>query len=90
MANWLFIPPTVLEGPIGTHRLFEFYKMDKGITIVRNPKGGWKQIRYPVDSDLDTYPAAYRGGYQYEVDDATRESLINGNVGVTAENFTQL
>ena len=90
MSNWLFIPPTVLEGPIGTHRLFEFYKMDKGITIVQKPTGGWAQIRYPVDDDLDLYPAAYRGGYEYVVDDATRESLINGNVGVTTENFTEL
>lgn len=90
MTNWLFTPPTVLEGPAANHRLFEFFKIDRGITIVQKPTGGWQQIRYPVDDNLDTYPVAYRGGYKYEVDDATRESLINGNVGVTTENFTEL
>lgn len=90
MTSWLFSPPTVLEGPVANHRLFQFFKIDRGITIVQKPTGGWEQIRYPVDGDLDYYPVAYRGGYEYEVDDATRESLINGNVGVTTENFTEL
>lgn len=87
MADWIFTPPTVLEGPIGTHRLFYFYEMDKGVTIVMTTAGTYRQIRYPVDSDLETYPQVYRGGYEYTVDDATREALINGNVGVTTDNF---
>jgi len=90
MTEWLFKPPTVLEGPIGEHRLFYFYKMDRGITIVQKLSGGYAQIRYPMDGDLDSYPVVYRGGYEYTVDDATREALINGNVGVTTENFTEL
>ena len=88
MADWIFNTPTVLEGPIGTHRLFYFYEMDKGVTIVMTTAGTYQQIRYPVDSDLETYPQVYRGGYKYTVDDATREALINGGVGVTVDNFT--
>jgi hypothetical protein len=90
MAEWLFKTPTVEEGPAGEHRLFYFYKLDRGITIVKNPTGTYAQIRYPVDDSLLSYPEVYRGGYEYTVDDATREALINGNVGVTTENFTQL
>lgn len=90
MTNWTFIPPTVEEGPIGEHRLFQFYKLDRGVTIVQKTTGGYAQIRYPVDDSLENYPQVYRGGYEYTVDDATREALINGNVGVTTENFTQL
>ena len=90
MTNWIFTPPTVEEGPIGDHRLFQFYKLDRGITIVQNANGDYLQIRYPVDDSLDNYPQVYRGGYQYTVDDATREALINGGVGVTTENFIQV
>jgi hypothetical protein len=90
MAEWLFKTPTTLEGPIGQHRLFYFYKMDRGLTIVEKTTGGYQQIRYPVDSDLDSYPAVYRGGYQYTVDDATKAALIAGGVGVTEDNFTAL
>jgi len=90
MTTWLFKTPTVEEGPAGEHRLFYFYKIDRGITIVLKPTGGYAQIRYPVDDDLDTYPAVYRGGYSYEVDDTTKAALIAGGVGVTEDNFTAL
>ena len=90
MTEWLFKTPTVLEGPAGGARLFYFYRIDRGITIVRDTDGEYAQIRYPQDSDLLNYPEVYRGGYEYTVDDATREALINGDVGVTTENFTQL
>lgn len=88
MANWIFTTPTVKEGPAGEERLFQFYKLDRGVTIVRDTDGDWAQIRYAVDGDLDSYPVVYSGGYTHIVDDATRESLINGNVGVTTDNFT--
>lgn len=88
MADWIFNTPTVLEGPIGTHRLFYFYEMDKGVTIVMTTAGTYQQIRYPVDSDLETYPQVYRGGYKYTVDDTIKAALIAGNVGVTEANFT--
>jgi hypothetical protein len=91
MAEWRFTPPTVDEGFTGVQRLFEFYRLARGITIVMNPTTGtYQQIRYPLDESLPNYPQVYRGGYEYTVDDATREALINGNVGVTTENFTQL
>ena len=90
MATWLFQTPTVKEGPAGEHRLFYFYKLDRGITIVLKPTGGYAQIRYAVDDDLNSYPQVYRGGSNYEVDDATKAALIAGGVGVTEDNFTQL
>ena len=90
MTEWLFKTPTVLEGPIGDHRLFSFYKLDRGITIVQKATGGYQQVRYPVDDDLDTYPVAYRGGYEYTVDDTTKAALIAGGVGVTEADFTAL
>jgi hypothetical protein len=88
MTEWNFKTPTVLEGPAGGARLFYFYKIDRGITIVANPNGGYMQIRYPQDEDLLNYPIVYRGGYNYTVDDATKAALIAGDVGVTEENFT--
>ena len=90
MTTWLFKTPTVQEGPAGEHRLFYFYKIDRGITIVQKPTGGYAQIRYPVDDELDLYPTVYRGGYSYEVDDTTKAALIAGGVGVTEDNFTEL
>lgn len=91
MANWIFKTPTVLEGPIGGgSRLWEFFKLDRGVTIVMLTSGTYKKIRYPEDDTLENYPQVYRGGYNYTVDDATKAALIAGGVGVTEENFTEV
>jgi hypothetical protein len=90
MTEYIFTTPTVEEGPAGQHRLFYFYKLDRGITIVLKPTGGYAQIRYPVDGDLDAYPVVYRGGYNYTVDETTKAALIAGGVGVTESNFTAI
>ena len=90
MTEWNFKTPTVLEGPAGGARLFYFYKIDRGITIVRDTDGDYAQIRYPQDSDLLNYPVVYRGGYNYTVDDATKALLIAGDVGITESNFTAI
>jgi len=58
--------------------------------IVRLDNGSYAQIRYPQDEVLADYPVVYRGGYNHIVDDATKASLIAGNVGVTEANFTAL
>ena len=87
MANYTFITPTTLEGPIGKHRLFYFRKQNKGLTIVKNGST-YSQIRYPLDQDLSTYTAVYRGGYNHTVDEAIKAELIAGGVGVTEANFT--
>lgn len=91
MAEWKFVPPTVDEGFTGVQRLFEFYRLARGITIVMNPVSGqYEQVRYPLDETLPNYPQVYRGGYSYTVDDATKAALIAGDVGVTEGNFTAL
>jgi len=89
MANYIFVTPTVSEGPIGKHRLFYFRKQNKGISIVKTG-GVYSQVRYPLDQDLLTYDEVYRGGYNYTVDDATRTALIAGGVDVTSANFTAI
>ena len=90
MTEWLFKTPTVEEGPAGQSRLFHFYKIDRGITIVRELTGDYAQVRYLQDEDYANYPEIYQGGYNHVVDDATKAALIAGNVGVTESNFTAL
>ena len=89
MATWLFRTPTVQEGPIGGARLFYFYKLDVGVSIVKQ-NGVYSQERYILDSDIPTFEVVYRGGRNYNVDDATKAALIAGGVGVTEANFTEV
>ncbi len=89
MADYLFTTPVVEEGPIGKHRLFQFYKLNKGVSIAKSG-GTYSQVRYPVDEDVENYDEFYRGGYTHTVDEATRAALIAGDVGVTSANFTAI
>ena len=87
MTTYVFETPIVEEGPAGGHRLFYFYRLNRGITIIRD-NGIYKQVRYLVDEDLQSYQEVYLGGSRHIVDDATKARLIAANVGVTEENFT--
>jgi hypothetical protein len=89
MADYIFKTPTVDEGLERVQRLFTFYKLTRGISVIK-VNGAYRQVRYPLDSDLETYQEVYLGGSQYTVNEATREALINGNVGVTTANFTAI
>ena len=87
MTTYVFDTPIVREGPAGGHRLFYFYKLNRGITIIRD-NGIYKQVRYLVDEDLQNYQEVYLGGSRHIVDDAAKARLIAANVGVTEDNFT--
>ncbi len=89
MAYYKFTTPVVEEAPIGKHRLFYFYKLDKGVSIAKSG-ATYSQVRYPVDEDIADYDEFYRGGYNHTVDDTTKAALIAGDVGVTEANFTAL
>ena len=90
MTQYIFRTPTVAEGPAGGHRLFYFYKLDRGITIVRDIDGDYSQVRYPLDEELKDYVEVYLGGREHTVDEATKARLIAGNVGVDESNFTAI
>jgi len=87
MPNYIFETPVVKEGPAGGHRLFSFYKLDKGVTIVKSG-GTYSQARYLVDENLADYDEVYLGGRNHTVTEATKTALIAGNVGITEANFT--
>jgi hypothetical protein len=90
MTEWNFDTPTVLEGPIGDHRLFMFYRLNRALSVVLTDAGNYETVRYEQDSELLKYPVVYRGGYHYTVDDATKAALINADIGITEENFTAI
>ena len=87
MTQYTFRTPVVKEGPAGGHRLFYFYKLDKGVTVIKSG-GTWSTTRYLVDEDLDNYDDIYRGGYNHTVDDAKKAELIAAGIGITEANFT--
>jgi len=89
MTEYVFKTPTVREGPAGGHRLFHFYKLDRGLTVVKSG-GSWSTTRYLLDEALDDYDEIYRGGYNHTVSEARKAELIAAGIGVTEANFTAI
>ena len=88
MTDYIFTTPVVQEGPIGGHRLFYFYKMNRGVSVAKS-NGTYVTVRYPVDEDVATYDEFYRGGYKHVVNDETKTALIASGLGITEANFTE-
>ena len=87
MTEYIFTTPVVEEGPIGRHRLFYFYKMDKGVSVAKSG-GTYSKLRYPLDEDIATYDEFYLGGREHIVDATTKSALIASGLGITEANFT--
>ena len=87
MTTYIFTTPYVEEGPTGQHRLFYFFKLRQGLTVVRNGStfitGRW--FSEDVLNVADEY---WLGGHQSSVSESTKAALIAGNIGVTEANFT--
>jgi hypothetical protein len=92
MTLWYFNPPTVEEAPLAWEVPLDRYRMKRGISIGEIAPLVFEAARFWSYTDENAILNAglrfFRGGYIYIVDDATRTALINGNVGVTADNFT--
>ena len=89
MTTYIFKTPTVEEGPAGGHRLFYFYKIDRGVTVIKSG-ATWSTTRYLLDEDLDNYDVVYLGGRNHEVKEARKAELIAADIGVTESNFTAI
>lgn len=89
MATWIFTTPYVDEGleVWQTDPLMKFYKLAQGISILEQPPGTYRAVRFPTQDEIAAATTFYQGGHVYTVDDATKAALIAAGVGVTSGNF---
>jgi len=89
MATYTFLTPTIEQGLIGGHRLFQFFtQRTKGLTVI-NVGGVYSLTQYPAQDDLETYTAHYMGGAIHTgITDEIRTAMIAANIGITSSNFT--
>ncbi len=86
MANYIFTTPVVEEGPSGEHRLFYFYRLNRGLTITRT--GEYYEIgRWFNHDELEAVDEYWLGGHEHEVTEETKDALIAGVDDVTEANF---
>jgi hypothetical protein len=87
MATYKFTTPVVEEGPSGGHRLFYFFKLNRGLTVVKTG-GVYSTGRWYTQDELDSFDEYYLGGHEYTgISEVTKAALIAGGIDVTEANF---
>ena len=87
MTTYTFTTPVVEEGPSGGHRLFYFFRLNRGLTVIKSG-GVYSTGRMFTQDELDACQEYYIGGHEYtEISEATKAALIAGGIGVTEANF---
>jgi hypothetical protein len=81
MADYLLVPPTVLENSWSPSRLFMRYQIPRGITLVRREDNSIYESRYPALTELEEAAEYWLGGHEYVIDQATRDLLVAAGYG---------
>ena len=82
MAEYLFTPPTVEEGPAGwENRLLQRFRLPRGITVVQRLDGGFYQTRYPAQIELETAERFWLGGHTHVIDETAKNQLTAAGYG---------
>lgn len=76
-----FKTPTVSEGITGSHRLFSFYKIDRGVTLIKRSYGVYDEVRYPYFEQNIIPNTVYLGGSEYTVSNDEAASLTAAGYG---------
>lgn len=79
-----FTPPTVSEGPAGENILHYRYKLERGITVIKED-GVYREERFPYAEDLANADLYYLGGHRYEISAAEKASLEAAGYTVETE-----
>jgi len=69
-----FVTPSVKEGPIGGGRLFSFFKLLRGVTVLKI-NGKYVEYRFPSADILSQADLYYLGGSEYVVSDSEAAAL---------------
>lgn len=69
-----FTTPTISEGPAGEGRLFERFRLVRGITVLKID-GEYYEVRHPSSEEVQEAEVAYIGGYSYEVSPGEKAAL---------------
>ena len=76
MTTYLFTTPVVEEGPTGGHRLFYFFRLNRGVTITRTGST-YSSGRWFSQDELEAVDEYWLGGHEHPgISEATKAAMI--------------
>jgi hypothetical protein len=80
MPTYTFTTPMVKEGPIGRGRLFSFFQLRRGVTVLKT-NGQYFEYRFPSADILAQVDKYYLGGSEYVVSEQEAAELTAAGYG---------
>ncbi len=72
--TYRFTTPTISEGPAGEGRLFERFRLTRGVSVIKID-GEYYEVRNPSSEEVAEAEAFYLGGITYDVTAAEKADL---------------
>lgn len=72
---FFFTPPTIQETPAGGGPLLRRYGLHRGITVYIEANGTVGEVRYPSQTEEQSWSATFLGGHRTEVTEAQKAAL---------------
>ena len=69
-----FNTPFEKQGPLGSHRLWQFYGLERGISVVKTGDG-YYETQSVSQEEMDAAEMVYLGGSEYVVSDQEAAEL---------------
>lgn len=86
MVAYLLRPPIVMEGPAGGGRLFSWYRIPQGISLLVTGSTVVEH-RSPDQDQMAAADVTYLGGHEYVITDAAAQILIEAGHSDLLEPF---
>jgi hypothetical protein len=86
MTTYIFTTPVVEEGPSGGHRLFYFFRLNRGLSVAK-ANGAYFTVRWPNQDAIELYDEFYLGGHEHSVSEEIKAALIAADIGIDETNF---
>lgn len=80
MTNYYLTTPTEEYGPAGGGRLFIRYRLERGVSLMRNA-GVWTTTTFPTEDVMKAAELFYLGGRTYEITQGTYLELTAQGFG---------
>ncbi len=84
MTKYYLTTPTEEYGPAGGGRLFIRYRLERGVSLMRNA-GVWTTTTFPTEDVMKAADLFYLGGRTYEISQGTYTELIAQGFGANVK-----
>lgn len=81
LSRLVLVNPSIQETPAAWDDLNVRFGIHRGITIMKDALGAWRQVRYPAQTEIEIAQRVYLGGRRHIISSSEADELIGAGFG---------